>query len=188
MRFRYRTIVELFEQSMSRTELVDKNYLEVVRGEREEALTFGQLRERSLAFAAYLIESEDIRQGDKVAVVGRNRADWDVALWGIVLAGGVPVLVDPDRRVDGVKKHLVHTDVKLLVLADDYQDKNSREELRDFIRRRGGGFVEMTVYDKPGLDDGRAASLPAELHAGIEADATAVILCTSGTTGEPREV
>ena len=94
MRFRYRTIIELFEGTLNRAELADKNCLEVVRGEREESLTFGQLRERSLAFAVYLIESEGIQRGDNVAVLGRNRADWDVALWGIILAGGVPVLVD----------------------------------------------------------------------------------------------
>ena len=120
--------------------------------------------------------------------MGKNRADWDIAFWGTILAGAVPVLIDPERRVEGVKKHLLHTDAKLLVLADDYQDANCREELKKFFRRQGGSPIEMTVYQKPSLDNARTGSLVAKIGAEINADDTAVILCTSGTTAEPREV
>jgi len=183
-----RTLIELFNQSLAKAELAEKNYLEIVRTDREETLTFGQLWRKAYEFAAHLIQSRDIRRADKIAVLGKNRTDWDVAFWGAILAGAVPVLIDPERRVEGVKKHLLHTDAKLLVLADDYQNGNHREELKQFCRHRGGSLVEMTVYEKPSLDNARAGSLIGKIGAEINGDDTAVILCTSGTTAEPREV
>jgi long-chain acyl-CoA synthetase len=188
VQLRCRTLIELFNQSLAKAELTEKNYLEIVRTGREEILTFGRLWNKAREFAVHLVQSRNIRRRDKIAVLGKNRADWDIALWGIILAGAVPVLIDPERRVEGVKKHLLHTDAKLLVLADDYQDGNRREELKDFLRRRGGGLIEMTIYEKPSLDDARAGFLIGKISAEINPDDTAVILCTSGTTAEPREV
>ena len=132
-----RTLIELFNQSVARAELAEKNYLEIVRTGREEALTFGQLWRKAHEFAVHLIRSRNIRTADKIAILGKNRADWDVALWGITLAGAVPVLIDPERRVEGVKNHLLHADAGMLVMADDYQDSSSREKLKEFLRRRG---------------------------------------------------
>jgi long-chain acyl-CoA synthetase len=182
------TLIELFNQSLGRVELAEKPCLEIVRTEREEKLTFGQLWRKGREFAVHLIQSRDIRAGDKIAVLGKNRADWDVALWGIILAGAVPVLIDPEKRVEGIKKHLLHTDAKLLVMADDYQDGNCREKLKEFLRHNSLGLVEMTVYEKPSLDSISIARLVAEIRTEVKADDTAVILCTSGTTGDPREV
>lgn len=91
-----RTLIELFNQSLDRVELAEKDCLEIVRTEREEVLTFGQLWRKGREFAVHLIQSRDIRAGDKIAILGKNRADWDVALWGIILAGAVPVLIDPE--------------------------------------------------------------------------------------------
>jgi len=184
----FRTLIDLFEQSLARTRLAQKNCLEIVRIELQEVLTFGQLKTKAREFAVYLIQNRNVRIGDKIAVLGKNRADWDIAFWGIILAGAVPVLIDPQRRIEGVKKHLIHTDAKLLVLADDYQDENSRTQLKEVLSREGIGFVEMTVYEKADLEDVSFAMLSAKIRSQIKADDTAVILCTSGTTGEPQEV
>ena len=188
VQFRHRTLVEVFNQALSRPELAQKDYLEIVTNKRQERLTFGQLGHRARSFAAYLIGTRAVRPADKIAVLGSNRADWDVAFWGAVLAGAVPVLIDPQRRVEGVKRHLLRTDAKLLVMADDYQIAEAREKLRVFIRERGADAIEMTVYEKPNLDDKQVRRLINKIDGGIQSDETAVILCTSGTTGEPREV
>ncbi|MCK4294530.1 MAG: AMP-binding protein [Planctomycetes bacterium] len=195
-RFRFKTLVELFNRSLARIERPDKQCLEVIRTGRHELLTFRELRTRAQRFAFWLIRRPELAVGDKVAVLGRNRADWDVAFWGTVLAGAVPVLIDPERGVEGVINHLVHTEADLLVMADDYQDAESRRELRDFTSARGLGLLEMA--ETPfcnSLDDEKNSVAPeqidellAEIAGKLSADDTAVILCTSGTTGDPREV
>lgn len=243
-----RTLIDLFNESLCDPELLDKKCLEIIRPDREESLTFGQLQAGAREFAVWLIRAKDIRPKDKIAILGKNRADWDVALWGTILAGAVPVLIDPERPVEGVKTHVTHTEARLIVVADDYQDADSRRELNEFASSNGMACIEMTVFEKtvggeavpalspwrgrPGLgvrrpcqqqagvagggDRGQDAldttragcprhsilppaqqgqdalatstklleSIPAE----IGVHDTAVILCTSGTTGDPREV
>jgi len=196
---KFRTLIDLFNASFERVESLDKECLEIVRAERQEKLTYGQLKTRALNFALWLIQAEDIQPGDKVAILGKNRADWDVALWGIILAGAVPVLIDPERLVEAVINHLLHTDTRLLVMADDYHDADCRQELREFACSRGLGLVEMidtpcrhtSQSDQPTCwteIDSECAEMLGQICAKINADDTAVILCTSGTTGDPREV
>jgi len=185
--YKYRNLIDLFSESLGRVEPSDKVCLEIIRAERQEKLTFDQLRTRAQNFALWLIHSGNIRIGDKVAILGKNRVDWDVALWGAVLAGAIPVLIDPERGAEGVVNHLVHTGTRLLIMADDYQDADSRQELRQFAVIKGLGFVEMAdgpLCDRPQ----NTPELLDEIDTKIEPDQTAVILCTSGTTGDPREV
>ena len=183
----FQTLIEFFNQSLWQAESA-KPCLEIVRVDRQETITFEQLKTRAQEFAIWLIQTRDISIGDKIAILGKNRADWDVALWGIILAGAVPVLIDPERPVEGVKKHIASTDTRLLVMADDYQDADSRRQLKEYTLGRGLGLIEMTVYERTGFDSAAANELLSKIHAEIKADDTAVILCTSGTTGDPREV
>jgi long-chain acyl-CoA synthetase len=187
-RLKYRTLVDLFNQSMTMPGLTEKNYLEVIRTQREENLTFGRLQNEARDFAAHLVRKRNIRPHDKIAVLGKNRADWDIAFWGIILAGAVPVLIDSERRIEGVKNNLLHTDTKLLVLADDYQDSGARRQLKESLRRYNVSLIEMTRHDGHTLNDVELSSMVAKISEHIQPDDTAVILCTSGTTGDPREV
>ena len=183
----FQTLIEFFNQSVLQAESA-KPCLEIVRAERQETLTFEQLKTRAQDFALWLIQAGDIRIKDKIAILGKNRADWDVALWGIILAGGAAVLIDPERPVEAVKRHLASTDARLLIMADDYQDADSRRQLKEFTSSRGLGLIEMTTHEKISSDGIRMDKLLNKIHTEIKADDTAVILCTSGTTGDPREV
>ena len=186
-RFLYQTLTEMFNQSLLQVD-PGKICLEVVRGERQETITFGQLKTRARDLALWLVQDGDIQPGDKVAILGKNRADWDVAIWGIILAGAIPVLIDPERPVEGVKKHIVFTGTRMIVMADDYQDADSRNQLKEFARSRGLGLIEMTKHEKVDVDSDAADELLNDVQNEISSDDTAIILCTSGTTADPREV
>jgi long-chain acyl-CoA synthetase len=183
-----RTLIGLFDESLSNIKSLDKHCLEILRPEREESLTFQQLRAGAREFAVWLIRSKGIRPKDKVAILGKNRADWDVALWGTILAGAVPVLIDPERPVEAVRNHVTHTETRLIIVADDYQDADSRRELDEWASGSGTACIEMTVFEKTGLSSAELDELLEGIPAEIEIHDTAVILCTSGTTGDPREV
>ena len=184
----FRTLIDLFNESLAGIERPYKKCLEIIRADRQESLTFEQLRTRARDFAVWLIRSAGIQVGDKIAILGRNRVDWDVALWGVVLAGGIPVLIDPERPVEGAMNHVMHTETRLIVMADDYQDETSRRELVEFASSRNVALIEMTVHETLGLDEQEIDELLGGIPAQIQPDLTAVILCTSGTTGDPREV
>jgi long-chain acyl-CoA synthetase len=185
---KYRTLIDVFNNSLAEIESLDKICLEIIRADRQEVLTYGQLKAKARDFTVWLVQSQDIQIRDKIVILGKNRADWDIALWGVILAGAIPVLIDPERPVGGVINHLTHTDSRLLIMADDYQDDKSRQELKDFTSSHGVNFIEMTVFEKLGLSDNETDELLNKISSDINPYDTAVILCTSGTTGDPREV
>jgi len=183
----HRTLIELFEKSLATVADPEKICLEIVRPDRHETLTFGQLREQSAAFATWLLREWGLARGAKVAILGKNRADWDIALWGTIRAGVIPVLVDPERGPEGIITHLEATDARGIIMAADYENEDARRDLSVYAGVHDIRLVMMN--DEPLCE-------PVEPDAGVLAqiarhtnpDDTAAILCTSGTTGDPREV
>lgn len=184
---KHRNLIDLFSQSMANVSSPGKVCTEVITADRHETLTFGQLKCRSENFAGRLIEREHIRRQDRVAIVSKNRTDWDVALWGILRAGAVPVLIDPERGPQGVIAHLEGTDARAVILADDYANPKDREELTEYTKAQGLALIFLT--DTPLGEEacGKAQDFDA-VRKDLDPDDTAVVLCTSGTTGDPREV
>ncbi len=181
-----RSLAGLFAESAGRAELAGKVCTEILRIDRTERITYGELAAKATGFARWLMESAGIDIGEHVAIIGKNRADWDVALWGVILAGAVPVLIDPERPVEGALTHLRQTDSSGLIVADDYQDMESRRELCEFVEVRGHICLDMSELPQAGPGD--VFELAGRVEQQVGLDETAAILCTSGTTGDPREV
>ena len=180
-------MIELFNQSLAAVRSADKICVEIIRTDRHETLTFRQLKERAEAFATWLLHESGLRRGDKVALVSKNRADWDVAIWGVILAGMIPVLIDPERGPQGVIAHLQATDARGLVVADDYGEEDTRYELTQFANAHRLRVVTLTDEPLGGTGSPDTEALET-IGREVNPDDTAVILCTSGTTGDPREV
>jgi acyl-CoA synthetase (AMP-forming)/AMP-acid ligase II len=108
---KHRNLIELFNRSLAAVTPLDKICVEIIRPDRHETMTFRQLKERAEAFATWLLNESGLHHGDKVALVSKNRTDWDVALWGTILAGMIPVLIDPERGPQG-NSHLLSTDAR----------------------------------------------------------------------------
>ena len=76
---KFRTLIELFNKSLTRTELANKEYLEIVRTEREEKLTFEEsyaaLRSETWPAFMKMLESKDAREGAK-AFVEKRPPEW----------------------------------------------------------------------------------------------------------------
>jgi long-chain acyl-CoA synthetase len=184
---KYRDLIDLFNQSLAAVTDLDKICVEIIRPDRHETLTFRQLRERAQAFATWLLQESGLSRGDKVAILSKNRTDFDIALWGAILAGTIPVLIDPERGAHGVISHLQTTDARCLVMADDYEHQEAQEELVRFGDTHHLRVVMMAdePLGKTNVADTKALE---NISRQVHADDTAVILCTSGTTGDPREV
>jgi len=183
----HRTLIELFEKSLATVADPEKICLEIVRPDRHETLTFGQLREQSAAFATWLLREWGLARGAKVAILGKNRADWDIALWGTIRAGVIPVLVDPERGPEGIITHLEATDARGIIMAADYENEDARRDLTVYAGVHDIRLVIMN--DEPLCEPIEPdAEALAQIARHTNPDDTAAILCTSGTTGDPREV
>ena len=69
-------------------------------------MSYKELDEKVLLFAAYLQSLEGVEKGDRVAVMMPNLMQYPVTLFGILKAGMIVVNVNPLLYSQRVKRHL----------------------------------------------------------------------------------
>jgi long-chain acyl-CoA synthetase len=85
--------------------------------------TYGQIDERSDAFAAYLRETLKLQPGDRVAIQMPNNLAYPIAAFGIFKAGCVLVNVNPLYTPQEVQHQLADAGAKALVVIDLFSGK-----------------------------------------------------------------
>jgi long-chain acyl-CoA synthetase len=150
----------------------------------ERRLTYRQLQRHVAAFAAHL-RALGIERGDKVALLLPNRMSFTVAYYGILRAGGVVVPVSFLSVGREVAYLLQDSDAAALVAWHGFQ-KAAREGFEAVESCRRLLLVDesrgpLTVLEGKPIDAGGECDLSQ-----TSPDDTAVILYTSGTTGQPK--
>lgn len=155
-----------FDELVSGTTIwTDRTFL--VHGERR--ISYAQFR-GAVAAARPMLASHGIRAGDRVMVFGYNSPEWVVALWALWLQGAVPVLANRWWSPAEIE-HAVELLQPRHVLADTDLPVATPVSALDDLR---------AAFDA----DGPAPSPTSE----GSADAPALILFTSGSSGMPKAV
>ena len=166
---------------------------------REKEYSYKDIAEKILKFHILFRES-GIAEGDKIALVGRNSANWCITYLATVTYGAVIVPVLPDFKPEDLINIINHSDSRLLFVDEKIYESfelNRMPEiigavsLDDFTMISSAIPVFKDSFDN--LDEKFSKTYP-ELKkedikfSDISNDALAVISYTSGTTGFSKGV
>jgi long-chain acyl-CoA synthetase len=143
----------------------------------EEVLTFRDLDQASARITG-LLRGRGIRPGDRVAVMLPNLPAFAVAYYGVLRAGAVVVPMNPLLKAREVAYYLGDSGARLIfawqAVADE-AGKGAQAADADLVEVDPSAFADLVASAEPDR----------EVLDRDDAD-TAVILYTSGTTGQPK--
>jgi long-chain acyl-CoA synthetase len=172
------TVVELFDRAVART----PGHIAVAlrRGSVDERWTYRELHARSLGLSAALV-GRGVRPGDRVVTWGPNDPWLVAALFAAWRVGGVVVPLDLRMMEDVVERIAARTE-PVLVLAGEAQAGAA-------ARIIGVPVVRLVAEPDPGASVGDAVAAPdPSAFAPVTPGMLAEIVCTSGTTSDPKGV
>jgi long-chain acyl-CoA synthetase len=140
-------------------------------------LTYADLDDRSARLAA-LLREKGLQQGDRVGVMLPNVLEFPIAYYGVLRAGVVVVPMNVLLKRREIAFYLEDSGAKLLLSWHGFG-----EDAREGAAEAGTELIEVEPEAFAELLSGLQPD--AEL-AETDAEDTAVILYTSGTTGKPK--
>lgn len=153
---------------------------------RRVGFTYGELGKR-IDLVARGLRADGVRPGDRVAIMGANSPSWALGALSALAAGAVLVPVDQKATRHELARALEHSGAtRLLVTGAAFERLEAlpRVERVYFLdrSRTGARFRGLDNLASDGVH------LPALEGSGRVADDLAMILYTSGTTGDPKGV
>lgn len=139
---------------------------------------------------ANAIRTSGLREGDRVALIAANCVDWIIADFAILFAGCVVVPIFPTQASDQVAFILRDSDTKLVFVDTPASAERVRTlTAANVIIFQSDGERSLARFEEGGArarneTPGRIA----QWEAAIDPGDLAVLMYTSGTTGEPKGV
>jgi long-chain acyl-CoA synthetase len=177
-----------------------KNWeIEALSNYREKEYSYRDIAEKILKFHTFFRES-GIREGDKIALVGRNSANWCITYLATVTYGAVIVPILPDFKPEDLINIINHSESRLLFVDDKIYESIELSRMAEIIGAVSLDDFSMITSVSPGLKesfdhlDEKFSKAYPELRkedikfSDISNDNLAVISYTSGTTGFSKGV
>lgn len=143
----------------------------------------------------------NINRGDKIALIGKNSANWGVLFIAIVTYGGVAVPILPDFMPEDVQQIVNHSDSKLLFSSEVISETLDYKKMNDLLAVFSvNDFSLINTNDKEkeeiiaSIDSQYKEKYPKGFSAedvhypSIPNNELAMISYTSGTTGNSKGV
>jgi len=150
----------------------------------ETPFTYKQVEQKVLSIQAWL-EKNNIKPGDKVAILSNNMPNWGITYFAVTSMGATAVPILPDFNDAEITNILTHSEAKILFVAEILRNKADNiktDYLFAKVRTNDLEIIEGDVNGKIELGE-----TPKENYT-VNEDDIAVIIYTSGTTGKSKGV
>lgn len=148
-----------------------------------------------------LFEHAGIKKGDKIALCGRNSANWTATFLGVITYGAVAVPILHEFKADNVHNIVNHSEARMLFVGDQVWEnfnEAAMPHLEGIIELKNFDLVvsrsQRLTYAREHLNEEFGKRYPCRFRADNvsyrreEPEELAVINCTSGTTGYSKGV
>lgn len=148
-----------------------------------------------------LFEHAGIQKGDKIALCGRNSANWTATFLGVVTYGAVAVPILHEFKADNVHHIVNHSEARMLFVGDQVWEEYNEvamPNLEGIIELKNFDLVvsrsERLTYAREHLNEEFGKKYPCRFRAEQvsyrreDPEELAVINYTSGTTGYSKGV
>ncbi len=174
------------------SELGDSVCVRYKRDNLWETMSWDELSALIKRTAAALREM-GVGDGDRVAIFAGTSIEWTVADMSILAAGGVTVPIYQSLTKNSLAQIILDSRPKIAIIWDDWMGKTFKEalyradikgDLPIIYMNRSDGTRELFE-----IGDGSSTEEIAEIEritSGIDGDADATVVYTSGTTGEQK--
>lgn len=155
-----------------------------------ENCTYEDMRKGILGLAGKLREM-GVGKGSRVALWGYNSANWLIAFFAIIRAGGTAVLVNYSMSSGDAAELLAMTETSFLLCGDNGETKKDPDAMKTLASLACIPEGHCLDIRPDVLDLGhsfRDAAETPDTRDESETDETAVIIFTSGTTSTPKAV
>jgi long-chain acyl-CoA synthetase len=173
--------------------------IEALSNYKEREYSYREIAEKMIKLHIFFKEA-GIKEGEKIALVGRNSANWCVVYLAVVTYGAVIVPILPDFKPEDHQNIINHSDSKILFVDDKIWETFDFEKIQAIIASVSLDDFSFITSRKEGLKqsysalDNKFNELYPELKpehirfSDISNDNLAVISYTSGTTGFSKGV
>jgi long-chain acyl-CoA synthetase len=151
----------------------------------EDAITYKDAEKQIFALMAFL-EKNDIKPGDRIAILSHNTPNWPLAYFAITFMGAVVVPVLPDFSVKEIRNVLEHSESKAIFVSSVLLQRIETivpDTLRTIISL-DDFTLKSSENNAPVFDPG---AKPAHNYT-VKEDDLASFIYTSGTTGRSKGV
>lgn len=147
--------------------------------------TWGEVLDQARRMAAYL-QSQGLGEGSHIAILSKNCAHFFIAELAIWLAGGTTVAIFPTESAKTISYVLDHSDARLLFVGklDNWSDQ--AVGVPSDMPCIALPLAPQTTFPK--WDDLIAATAPLAGRQNRKPDDLAILMYTSGSTGQPKGV
>ena len=148
--------------------------------ERDEELSYGELRRYSRICAA-MLTARGIGPGARVALLIGNSAAFLIAQYGVFRAGAICVPINTRLSPAEIERVLAHSGAEALIVQSEIAGKPTRDVV-NAVDVAALPSLKHIIPSEDLLEDAECGDAPAS----PECDAPALLIYTSGTTGEPK--